>query len=764
MHGIVATAQTDLPSDSLPSAEQRAFTEVLWAVSLNDEDLHETVLLLRQPNGPVWAQGQDIQRWRLRLPAVPPVFHHGEAYYALDGIKGLAYRVDETTQSIAIEAAVELFQPTTVSGTADSPSPVSPSFGGFLNYDGFAQYVQGTTQLNALAEVGTFNPWGVGTLTMLGQDLSGTARITRLDTTWTTDMPSRLTSLRVGDSISRPAGEWGGSVRFGGIQWATNFGIQPRFISFPLPTLSGESALPSTVDLYVNNALRLRQEVPAGPFSITDLPVVTGLGDARLVVKDLLGREQVITQPYYVSPRLLSQGLQDYSYEIGLVRENFGTTSFDYGRFFVAGTHRMGLTEQFTGEIHGELLKQQQTLGVTGSVLWPKLGVLSLSLAGSLRGGEAGSLVAFSFERHARWLSLGGRTQFTSERFTQLGLEPEQPAPRQTSQVFITLSPSDYGSLNLSYIRQANRDRPDIDVVNVGYNVTLGSLGYLSLAFFRSLTGDPNPTVGLTFTCTLGERRSVSLGGTLQRDNDRAMLHVQQNLPRGSGYGYRLLASGGTTEQLEAGLSLQNDVGLYTVEASRFDDQIGVRGSVSGGLAFLGGRSFFARRLTNSFALVQVPDWPNVRVYADNQLVGRTDAQGDVLIPQLRAYDRNPIRIEQADLPLDAQIDTFELDAVPYFRSGYLLTFPVKRSRGALFRITLATGDPMPAGAVVQIIGQTEEFPVALNGQVYVTGLDAKNRLRATWQGQSCEIELAFPETREPVPDLGTFTCRGVTS
>jgi outer membrane usher protein len=119
--------------------------------------------------------------------------------------------------------------------------------------------------------LGGFNAWGVGTLHVLGKGLGDQARFVLLDATWTTDMPSHLASLRLSDAISRP-GEWGGSVRFGGIQWATNFATQSRFVSYPVPTVDGQSALPSTVDLYVNNALRLRRELPAGPFSISDVP------------------------------------------------------------------------------------------------------------------------------------------------------------------------------------------------------------------------------------------------------------------------------------------------------------------------------------------------------------------------------------------------------------------------------------------------------------------------------------------------------------
>ncbi|MGY8786643.1 MAG: hypothetical protein ACKVIB_14730, partial [Pseudomonadales bacterium] len=65
------------------------------------------------------------------------------------------------------------------------------------------------------------------------------------------------------------------------------------------------------------------------------------------------------------------------------------------------------------------------------------------------------------------------------------------------------------------------------------------------------------------------------------------------------------------------------------------------------------------------------------------------------------------VRIEQADLPFDAQIDAVQLDAVPNLRSGLLLKFPIKRSRGALLTVVLENGEPLPAGALAQIIGDS---------------------------------------------------------
>ena len=76
--------------------------------------------------------------------------------------------------------------------------------------------------------------------------------------------------------------------------------------------------------------------------------------------------------------------------------------------------------------------------------------------------------------------------------------------------------------------------------------------------------------------------------------------------------------------------------------------------------------------------------------------------------------------------------------------------------------MVLENGEPLPAGAQVQIIRdndiESEAFPVGFRGEVYLTGLVASNRLSVTWKEQSCEIALPFPETTEPLPHLGTYT------
>ncbi len=376
---LLLTMLTLTPSAALAEDTALAVDEVFLVVVINQQE--QGVAFLLRSDDRLFAGAQDLRRWRLHLPNTTPLNRDGEDFYALDTLAGLSYEFNESSQALTVQAPPNLFDATRLKGTVtnfSAPTPASP--GGFLNYDVSANHAQGRTSTSGLLELGGFAGWGTVQTRLLARDLNGKATAVRLDTTWTRDQPLEVASLRVGDAISGTS-SWGGAVRFGGVQWSTNFSTQPGFIAFPLPGVSGEAALPSTVDLYVDSALRMSREVPSGPFSIQDLPVTTGQGDARLVVRDILGREQVITQPFYATPRLLKPGLQEYSYELGFVRRNFGTDSNNYGRPLAVGTHRLGITKQFTGELHGELLGHQQTLGLGGVLMLPAAGVLSGSLA-----------------------------------------------------------------------------------------------------------------------------------------------------------------------------------------------------------------------------------------------------------------------------------------------------------------------------------------------------------------------------------------------
>ena len=754
------------PAEPVPTPvrgpKRRAMVEAWLEVHVNGVQ-QGTTLILRGDDGEIYVQPDDLQRWRLNVSCEARIPHGTDAYCPLTSIKGVSYRIDEARAMLSIDVPAALLAQSHLSGMSratDMPTPSPP--GGYLNYDVFAgRENTGPTKTSAVVEAGLFGRFGSGNSTLLSRHTEGNTRMIRLDTTWTRDEPERMASLRLGDAISGTS-SWGRAVRMGGVQWATNFATRPTFVTLPLPTVEGVAATPSTVDYYVNDALRLRREVPSGPFTIQDLPVVTGAGDIRMVVRDLLGREQVVSRPFYAASGILAKGLRDYSYELGFERKNYGLASNDYGPPIAVGTERLGLSDHVTGEVHAELLQDRQTIGLGGDFLVGNLGLLSVAVAGSRAAGGAGGLMELGFQRQSSHLSYGARSQFTTSGFTQLGYETPARPPRQTTSAFFSMGTSVLGSFGMNYTHQEFRGAEDIELLGASYSHSVGRVGYLSLSALRFLEGDRSTLVSMIFTMPLGNTDNLSVGGQASAGSAGGSLQFQHNLPAGSGAGYRVQAGLSANDPDLAEVTMQNNVGTYMLGAAQNRGKLAYRASVRGGVAMLANKMFFSRHIDDSFAVVRVPGFPGVRVYADNQPVAVTDEAGYAMVPQLRSYQRNPIRIEQADLPLGAQIHGLQLDAVPYYRSAVTLTFPVSSTRGAIVTIKLTDGSFLPPGATVLVEGNPATFPVGYNGETYLTGLQATNKLHASWRGQSCDMTVAFPPGDDPLPRIGPITCAGV--
>jgi outer membrane usher protein len=757
--GVAATATASAPN--LANSAQITFKEILLEVHLNQQRLTEVVQVRRRSDGGVLVRAQDLKRWRLLLPKAPIANLHNEDYVLLNSLPALTYRLDAATQSLWIDTIAANFENTDISQPrVGASSAIMSAPGGFLNYDLSAQRSQGINKLGTYVEFGAFARGWVGTTQILKQDLSAAGSFVRPESTISMDRPEQRSSIRLGDAISR-SGSWGRAVRFGGIQWATNFSTQPEFITFPLPSFSGMAALPSSAELFVNNVRTYQSDIQPGPFALNQLPVVTGQGEAKLVVRDLLGREQVITQQFYAARSLLKPGVEDFSYEFGALRANFGVVSNDYKQLLFAGTQRHGFSDQFTGEVHVELAAARQTLGIAATTLLPRLGVIDTSVAGSHSDLGNGGLVAIGFERQSPGFSYGVKTQLSSRQFEQLGLAPGRLAALRQTNAHIGWNAAHIGSFGVGYIRFDNRNMPSSEVLSSSYSRNLMADLALGLFAYRSLQAYKDYAVGLVLTYALGNRTAASMtANSGSSSNDSLLLQLQQNLPAGNGLGYRVLADAEASGRREAGLSLQNDYGTYSVEVGRAREIDAYRASAKGGLALMGGRAYLARRLGDSFAVVNVANYPNVRVYAENQVVARTDASGSALVPVLRSYQKNRLRIEQLDLPLDVNIAALEIEAVPYYRSGYAVNFPVTKASGAQLRVVLRDGTALAAGKLVRIVGTDASFPVAVDGQVYLAGLKLNNRLRVVLSAtQVCEFELTYPQTDDALPDLGNFTC-----
>ena len=742
------------------SPEPQAFEPVVVELLLNDQPEAHSLVVLRDTDGTLLVRAADLAQLRLKKPARGVLTVDGERYVRLGREMGASVLFDAAAQRVHVSLPPAAFLPTrAVTRSPDLPPVTTASLGGFVNYDLYGEQVDRRPSLGTILDLGVFGPRGVVTNSLLGRHDEARRAAVRLETTWTLDFPERLATLRVGDSVSA-AGAWGRSVRFGGVQFATNFSTQPTLVTAPLLYAQGEAVVPSTVDVFVNGSKVASESVPPGPFTIDRVPIISGAGQMQIVVTDALGRQQVIAQPYYTGPTLLRAGLSEYSFESGAIRSNYGLNSSDYGDLVLAGTFRHGFSDQFTAEVHAEGQAGGATAaGVDTAWRIGSAGILSLTAAAGGDGG-LGWLGGVGFERNGRRASLFARAQFASEDFAQLGTTTLEDKPKLRSFAGMGLYLGSFGNLQVSYGRQTHWSSPTNETIGISHSVTLGAYGYFGITASRSMGVDPATDLFVNWAMPFGDRRTASTSvryspDIVDGDEFEAVASLQQSLPPGSGTGYYLELT--SSEAVRADYVLQGSAGLVGVQYARNNGMDGWRANASGGLAITGAGLMPARRLDESFAVVEVADYPGMTVYVENQPIGRTDRNGRVLLDTLRAYESNSVSIDPKELPLDASLATPAMTITPAYRSGPVVRFPVARASAATLRLILPDGAPVPAGALVTT--RTEQAPVALEGLVYLTSAEGSQTARAEWQGQRCVFEFERPANDDPQPDLGDVTC-----
>ena len=733
--------------------------------------------LLLERLGVLYAPREAFDEWRVQVQGeTQAITYKGTQYLPLTAIPGFGAKVNFGNQSIDLTFSPQVFAATRLTTELNKKpvlSPVMPSF--FANYDlNFSTVVTrdaGTVKdLGMLTELGFSNAWGVLTSSYAGRNLTqadqpGAPRgWIRLESTFTKDLPAHNQTLRIGDASTR-AGMWGRSVYFGGVQWGSNFALTPGFISQPLPILSGVSAAPSTVELYINDVLRQVSTVPTGPFAIDNFPALTGGGDARLVVRDLLGRETVITQPFFTSSQLLAKGLDDWSLEAGRLRRDLGTASGHYGDRFGSAIWRRGFSNMLTleGRLEGTRKSQNMGVGLVVGLPWQVLGKGALVASRDQTVGT-GSQWMLGVERQNLRSGAFVQAQGSTIKFRQLGQDVlALPTKLQVAGNF-SYTTDRIGTIGLGFASVSRYDSERVFTLSANYSIRVGERSALTVTASRAVAGATGNSVGITLIIPLEKAMVASASATVRSGQQDFYVTAAQNPTEDSALGWRTLAGRQQGQaRAEGGLYYTGRYGSLLSDLSASRAQTALRLGATGGLIVADGHVFATRRLDDSFAIAEVAGYGDVGIGLGSNVLTHTDAAGVALVPRMSAYQSNSIRIDPKELPISAEIDSIEQIVVPAWRSGVKVVFPVRSGRAALIKLVFDDGEPAPAGAVVNIKGEKEEFYVARRGETFVTGLQPANRMRLTWNAKQCEFDVKLPiASPDEIVRLGPLPCKGI--
>jgi outer membrane usher protein len=727
---------------------------------------------LRQ--GKLMARPEELRDLGFRVPL--SLVPNSAGMIALSDLPGLTWSIDQRNQVLRVTAGDSALLPTLLQAQASEGSggrrTIESGTGLTLNYDTAGTYASGQLGGTGSLDFRAFSPWGIVSsdwLAYAGASSGGTGSNTaiRLDSAYTFADVNTLRRYSLGDFITGGL-SWTRPVHLEGAQIRSDFSMRPDLITFPLPLITGSTAVPSTVNVLADGNLVVSRQIDAGPFEVPQLPVMSGAGVISMTVTNAMGQQVTLTQPFYASSALLAPGLQTFSGQAGLVRRNWGSASFDYGKIAGTANYRRGLTRKFTVEGSVEGTPGAFMAGAGGVVQVGNLGVLNLAVAPSFASGQVGAQYSAGAQRIGRVFSLGGSAIVADRNYRDVASINGDGVPRKQLSGFTSLGLKHFGSAGVAYAGVDQDPSPNpvaVGVVAAQHSQVVSatySLQFHHMSIFASefkSFGGTGSSSGLQAGVTIpfGRRRSVNLSGS---SDDNGQVQVQQTAPQVGDWGYQAYVSAGDTNHEFGQVQYKSPVGLFTAGVDHGSGQTSFRLESQGAFSLVDNGLFASNEIYDSFAIVDTGVIPHVRVLQENRDVGSTSSSGRLLVPDMRSFDLNHIAIEPTDIPPDATIDVATREMRPQDRSGVVVKFPIKFSHAALLRLIDQAGVPLPLGSAATLRAAGTAFPIGYDGDAYVEDLSSHNQLNVELpDGRRCTVTFDYKPSPGDIPSIGPLLC-----
>ncbi|MEB7742507.1 fimbria/pilus outer membrane usher protein [Escherichia coli] len=558
------------------------------------------------------------------------------------------------------------------------------------------------------------------------------------------------------------------------------------------PLVKGIARTQARIEVRQNGYVVYNTTVAPGPFELTDLSASGSGGDLQVTVFESDGTRQVFTVPYTTPAIALRQGYLKYNLMGGQYRSS--DSSVDKPPVGQA-TVMYGLPRDLTVYGGTQWASHYQSGALGLGVSLGDFGAMSLD--GILARGQKQRQ---DTERGQTWrVRYSKLFETTQTSFALASYQYASSGYNTLSEVLDTYRTGDWWYQSDTGDKRKSR-------TTVTLNQSLGEWGSLYFSgsrenyWNRSQHQDEvsasysGPTIkGISWSVDWMQRKRsyyFDRGNYDRRTEQSVNLWVSIPLDRWLGGNtnvtYQMRTNSGQGMQHETGLSgqafdqrLHWNVREQMVPGSQSDQNssnldmrwTGTYGELSGGYGYRknsrqmnagvqGGVVVhrhgvtFGQRLGGTVALVEAPGvsgvsvggWPGVR----------TDFRGYTTLGYLGPYQENVVTLNPATLPANAEIPQTDTRVVPTAGAVIPATFVTRVGGRAVIMLTRADGKPVPFGAVASGEGpagqQMGTGVVGDDGEVYMTGLPEKGRLRVQWgngQQQHCQADYQLPESND---------------
>lgn len=554
-----------------------------------------------------------------------------------------------------------------------------------------------------------------------------------------------------------------------------------------LPEITGIANSQALVTVRQGNKILLEQEVPPGPFELTDLLSLGYSGEIEVEVKEAGGQVRKWVVPYIRANSLLKRGRLVWSLAAGKLDNSYAlinpwvfTASGGYG---MPGGYTLS-----GGVIASDIFSHYRVGSVFDGGNWGSLSVFAdhsikkvnnrpsrqgttLDVGWSKQFKKTNSSVNLSY-RHTLDGTIGSLSEVASLNTDNVQVADWSSGDFVADHVMLTLSQSlgNLGSVSLSGLYEQSHQGNKYHSLSANYTVNIKGVSVSTFLQHtrQSITDgggssdDWQVNVGVSVPLSLlGSSKvltksSISSGISINRDG------VQSKTVSMSGtFGevspfywdvqYQQAKRGDPTYNANVSYSADSSTMRWSLGKSESVKSLGF--SASGSMLMSQYGFHFSKQRRSSMALVYVPGAHEVSLSNDSH----SSKDEWLVVDSLQNYRKNTIHLNAESLPANMTLkDGLSADLCPADNAVLFYEFKNFLGTESLFTLKTNTGDEIPFGAEVRLFDQHDEREQTVSddgGVVYFSAAPKLGTIKARWrdgeQIKSCKASYEISSSKD---------------
>lgn len=623
---------------------------------------------------------------------------------------------------------------------------------------------RGVDVLAPLELAGRWDRWLADTTLIAGE-----GGVQRLFSGVQRDFPERLAALRFGDVAA------GGSATAGaallGVQFAREYGYEPLKRRTPGLDFAGVLDTPSTVEVYVDGRQVSRAELPAGPFTLQELPVPSGAaGTVRVEIVDAFGNRRSVEEPFFLGSSLLAAGESEFSYSLGLPRMS-GTNDRYAHQSALMLAHRWGLRDWLTLGYEGLATDGLAALGAESAFGLGRAGEIGLTYVAGGAPAQPGHQASVVYRYSNGPLNFSADFIERSADFRTLTPSFGGGQRRWRMRLGTRLPLGYSASIGYAHARSEPSDSDPHKVetlYSAGINGRLGRLGTVNVQ--AQWDAQRSGLAGLVLFSTAGRSGALTQLSLADDDTQRELAARHMSPLRnytGGAYrlDYRHTAADASAAQIWGG-EYEWRATQFTARAlhQQTEDAGQSRVVLAGSVAWSAEGYALGQPVRGSFVAVDLADVNGAEVYADGRLIGRSGAQ-PVMVADLTPYLPHSLNLQlPPEMPIGVDLKVTQQRLALAARSGQWLRFVAHRLQLYEGRVVRGDGTPVQFTPVtVRRAGATSaETVTGEGGYLYLEQLEPGIYDFEAGGSRPCRFQARLPEGSDLVTPLGFQICEAI--